>query len=216
MERIITKDGSETFYSLEYGESYHSISGAVEESFKKYIEASPYEELARSGAVKVLDICFGLGYNSAAAIERISKLNPGCKIILVGLEKDPEIMNKILSVNPGIGGYELVQEAIRRGYSHDDGRVKVTVMLGDARDSLRSIDTKFDLVFHDPFSPKKNPELWTEDFFKELIRHMKKGAVLTTYSCARLVRENLKKAGFSVKDGPCVGRRAPSTIATAE
>ena len=42
---------------------------------------------------------------------------------------------------------------------------------------------------------------------------MNKKGILTTYSCARQVRENLKKAGFIVKDGPCVGRRAPATIA---
>jgi tRNA U34 5-methylaminomethyl-2-thiouridine-forming methyltransferase MnmC len=42
---------------------------------------------------------------------------------------------------------------------------------------------------------------------------MKKGGKLATYSCARVVRENLVAAGFSVSDGPCVGRRAPGTVA---
>ena len=42
---------------------------------------------------------------------------------------------------------------------------------------------------------------------------MKKESKLATYSCAGQVRRNLKEVGFKIKDGPCVGRRAPSTIA---
>ena len=74
----------------------------------------------------------------------------------------------------------------------------------------------FDIVFLDPFSPRKNPELWSEEFFKEIYSRMKKGAKLATYSCARKIRENLKTAGFKVIDGPNVGRRGPSTNAIKE
>jgi len=62
-------------------------------------------------------------------------------------------------------------------------------------------------------TPKKCPELWTFEFFSDIKKVMKKGGVLATYSCARSVRENLIQAGFHVKDGPCVGRWAPSTLA---
>ena len=50
-------------------------------------------------------------------------------------------------------------------------------------------------------------------FFKNIKKLMKKGAYLTTYSCASEVRKNLIEAEFEVKDGPSVGRKAPSTIA---
>ncbi len=79
--------------------------------------------------------------------------------------------------------------------------------------TIKNIDDKFDAVFLDPFSPPKNPEMWTEEFFREIKKRMKKGARLTTYSCARMVRDNLRNAGFRVYDGPKVGRRGPSTIA---
>jgi chorismate dehydratase len=83
----------------------------------------------------------------------------------------------------------------------------------DALEAVKKIKLKFDIIFLDPFSPKKNPELWTETFFKELRRLINKDGILTTYSCAGIVRRNLKSAGFTVKDGPCVGRRSPSIIA---
>jgi tRNA U34 5-methylaminomethyl-2-thiouridine-forming methyltransferase MnmC len=37
--------------------------------------------------------------------------------------------------------------------------------------------------------------------------------MVATYSYARIVREGFAKAGFTVKDGPIVGRRSPSTLA---
>jgi len=57
------------------------------------------------------------------------------------------------------------------------------------------------------------PELWTEELFSEIFKRCANGCVLTTYSCARIVRDNMKKVGFEVLDGPCVGRKSPSTIA---
>ena len=48
--------------------------------------------------------------------------------------------------------------------------------------------------------------------FSDIYSLMKKESKLATYSCAGQVRRNLKEVGFEIKDGPCVGRRAPSTI----
>ena len=47
MKEINTKDNSVTFYNEKFDETYHSISGAKEESEKKYIipAAERYEQL---------------------------------------------------------------------------------------------------------------------------------------------------------------------------
>jgi tRNA U34 5-methylaminomethyl-2-thiouridine-forming methyltransferase MnmC len=68
-------------------------------------------------------------------------------------------------------------------------------------------------VFFDAFSPNKVPEMWTKEFFSDIYDKMKKNGKLSTYSCAKFVRDNLKQAGFIVKNGPVIGRRSPSTIA---
>jgi len=219
MRELITKDGSITFYSEEYNETYHSVTGAVEEAFKKFVEPTHIANLAELGMVSILDVCFGLGYNSAAAIDKILDVNPECKIIIVGLEKD----EKILKAIPGIfclqiKSYNIIKELVKNklvnnNYEYDNHNVKINLLVCDALDGIKKLKLRFDIIFHDPFSPKKNPELWTEEFFKELRKHIKEDGVFTTYSCAGQIRRNLKAAGFSVKDGPCVGRRAPSTIA---
>ena len=69
------------------------------------------------------------------------------------------------------------------------------------------------MVFFDPFSPKRMPELWTPEVFALAYEHMVPGGVLTTYSCARQVREAMRRSGFTVKDSSKIGRWAPSTLA---
>ena len=90
---------------------------------------------------------------------------------------------------------------------------KIRLIVGDALKEVKKLDGKFDIVFLDPFSPKKAPELWSKEFLKDIVSKMKTKGVLTTYSCAGEIRRNLAELGLKVKDGPCVGRRAPSTIA---
>jgi len=213
MRELITNDGSITFYNEEYDECYHSMSGAVEEAFKKHAEPAGLAERAGAGEISILDVCFGLGYNSAAALDVILEANLACTVSIVGLEDDREILKKIAALKPRIKSYSAIQDAVENGGEYFNDGISIKIIVGDARETIKKLNQRFDVVFHDPFSPKKCPELWTEDFFKEIRKHMKKSSVLTTYSCAKNARENLKKAGFAVFDGPCVGRRAPSTIA---
>lgn len=207
LTKVVTGDGSLTFYNGAYGETYHSISGAEEEALKKYAEVC-HEQLQRN--VRILDVCFGLGYNTAAALDAAQGT-----IEVVGLENDEVILQKIQELSPRFGTYALIKQcAQKKGRVVMEKKVTLKIMLGDARETIKRLNKDyFDVVFFDPFSPKKCPELWTEEFFRDVVSVMKKGGILTTYSCAAVVRENMRHTGFAVKDGPCVGRNAPGTIA---
>ena len=56
--------------------------------------------------------------------------------------------------------------------------------------------------------------MWQVPYFKDMHRVMKSSAILATYSCARMVRDNMSAAGLFYDDGPIVGRRGPGTVAT--
>lgn len=204
MKKVLTKDGSSTFFSEKYKECFHSMSGALEEAFEKFVK--PCNLKLNDN---ILDICFGLGYNSLAAIHSVKKLN------ITALEKDKTVLESIPSLEvPDIlkKDFEVIKK-VAKDFHYNDQNVKINLILGDAIKTIKDIDKKFDAVFHDPFSRPKNPELWTVDFFKNVRKLMKKNAILATYSYAKVVRENLSEAGFSVRDGPIVGRRSPSTLA---
>jgi tRNA U34 5-methylaminomethyl-2-thiouridine-forming methyltransferase MnmC len=208
LSKVTTADGSLTFHDACYDETHHSRSGALEEADKKYAKVcgiSGKEEFS------VLDICFGLGYNSAAAIDSFT----GNKLKIVCLEIYSGIVDEIVRL-----GEEYpfkcreVMQKLAKQKKYENDKFDLTLIMGDARETIKDLpDKHFDAVFLDPFSPKKCPELWTEQFFKEIYRVLKKNGRVATYSCARIVRDNFKLAGFTVQDGPIVGRRGPGTLA---
>lgn len=208
LKQKITGDSSITLFSEKYQEHYHSTKGAVEESFEKFVKPCRIAELAKSGKIRILDVCFGVGYNSAAAIDVALESNPDCEIEIVGLENDQKILDEIKNLNPKFKYYHVIKG------NKSDERIRLKILLGDAREKIKELTEKFDAVFFDPFSPKVCPELWTKEFFADVKNVMKPGAILTTYSCARIVRDNMKAVGFKVEDGPVLGRRGPATIAS--
>ncbi len=219
IKKIITADNTETFLNEEVGESYHSQTGAVEEALKKYAIPCKIRELAKNckpgEKIRILDVCSGLGYNSAMAISEALEENPNCEIEVIGLEYDGEIINKIQEVSPPISFFQHYKKINSQNLEFAEGKVKVKFILGDARETVKQLSEKhFDAIFFDPFSPKTAPEMWKVDFFKEMYRVMKNSALLATFSCAKMVRENMSEAGLFYDDGPIVGRRGPGTIAT--
>ena len=215
MKKIITADNTETFLNEEVGETYHSHTGAVDEALKKYAIPCKIAQKAKLGKVRILDAFFGMGYNSAMAIDIALKENPDCIIEVFGLEFDPEIINKIQEVNPPIEFFNHYKKLTPVSLEFKQGNVQVKVLLGDARETVKLLkDDFFDAVFFDPFSPKTAPEMWTKELFEEIYRVMNTSAIFATYSCARMARENISAAGLLYDDGPIVGRRGPGTIAT--
>jgi predicted methyltransferase len=207
MKEVITKDGSVTYFNDNANDYYHSQSGAREEAFEKHVKALK----VKSGSV-VFDMFFGLGYNSAAAIDTVKG-----SLTIYCFENDKEILSKILEIDAEFESWSIIQEFIR-GFIDNDVKVyskdglKMIMLFGDAREKIKSVNIKADFVFFDPFSPAKVPKLWDVDFLKDIRLKMNPGAKLSTYSCAKTVRGNFNLAGFNVEDGPVIGRRSPSTI----
>tara|TARA_Y100000310_G_C20574216_1_gene759664 strand:+ start:610 stop:1272 length:663 start_codon:yes stop_codon:yes gene_type:complete len=218
MQKIHTRDGSETFVNEHYNESYHSFTGAVEEATEKYCKPTKIAQLAEEkGEFTLLDFAFGMGYNSAMAIAIARGANPDCKITVIGLENDAKIVEKIQEVNPKIPGYEQYKFLTSKHLIHTcyNDTVTIQILLGDARETIKQIDdNSVDVIFYDPFSPKTQAEMWTKELFLEVKRILKpKTGVMATYSCARMPRDNMKAAGLHFDDGPKVGRRGPGTLA---
>ena len=205
MQFIKTQDGSYTVFNQKYQEHYHTISGALEEAFEKHVNAIGVEN-----GFHILDFCFGLGYNSIVATKKHKNLQ------IVGLENDIEIIKAIKELEVP---REIEKEFIAfRNLAEkleiiDDNNNTIKLVIGDALISLDSLPKDyFDRVFFDPFSPGKQPEMWSRQVFQKVSNVMKQGAKLSTYSCAKSIRRNMLEAGFKVMDGPVVGRKSPATI----
>lgn len=210
-----TGDGTSTLFAEEYGEAMHSNSGAYQEALLKHVVPSRILEKEKD-ELRVLDVGFGLGYNVLALLTEFLPRSPRRALSIISLEKDFSHYPLMKEISWGDGRDALYAEiltAFESGEFSSD-RLRLTVRRGDARNLVRSLGgMAFDAVFHDPYSPSKNPELWTLEFFREIYRLTAEDGVLTTYSCAPQARMALLEAGFRLGRGPSVGRKREGTIA---
>ena len=226
-----TADGSLSFRNIAFDEMYHTKSGAREESFEKH--ARPIKVWEKENPV-IYDICFGLGYNAAAAIDLIRQNGNKSLITIYIFENDLEILKRIPEINAEFDSFPLIQGVIRtfidtyqknnpihsnKNYYeqfYKQENIKFIMLLGDARKTILEAKESADFVFFDPFSPTHHSEMWGLSFIKDVYSKMNFGGKLTTYSYARIVRETFAAAGFNVIAGPIIGRKSPSTIAIKE
>jgi tRNA U34 5-methylaminomethyl-2-thiouridine-forming methyltransferase MnmC len=205
-------DGSYTLYSKTFDECYHSLKdGALKESLQKHI--LPAFSLVKKPRLRILDICFGLGFNTLATIYHIQTLPQIERVEIFSPEFDAALLQRLADfpypseLAPFV---HIIRRAVEKGV-YDDGRVRLELFVGDAREYVRGL-RDIDIVYQDPFSPKKNPALWTVEYFEDIHRLLKKDGALTTYSVATPVRLALDEAGFLVYEMP-KGSVRPGTVA---
>ena len=212
---VQSEDGSFTAYSKEFDEHYHSTKdGALQESLQKHV--IPAFELSKEkDELTILDICFGLGFNTLATLYYMKREGIQKKLSIFSPEFDKELINSLQHFQyPAIFDEfkEIIISLSTTGeYKNND--LHVSLYLGDAREYLLTCKEKFDIVYQDAFSPASNPILWTKEYFQDVRRLMKEDGVLTTYSISLQTRLALYENGFHIYLATPEGCRS-STIAS--
>ena len=221
---VKTGDGSSTFYSKAFGEWFHSREGACCEAQKTYVETAGLKQRVQQKAagapLRILDICYGLGYNTAAALETIWAVDEACWVELKALEIDIEVARSAIAQNL-TNRYPLAIQQILEHLAADriaeQNGLHAEILLGDARQHLKQLVSQgwqADVIFLDPFSPPNCPQLWTTEFLKLVAESLNPhDGVLVTYSCAAAVRAALKSAGLAIGSVQSVARKWPGTVA---
>ncbi len=203
-----TGDGSFTFFSETFGEAFHSDKGAKSEAFQKFSQVTELATLAQTGRLRLLDVCYGLGYNSAAALETIWQVNPDCEVELYALELDPTVPIAATSselLNSWTPKVHEVLIALAQQLQCDRFGLRAKLLIGDARQTIQTvINSGFqaDAIFFDPFSPRKCPQLWTVEFFQLVTSCLAPSGKLATYSRSAAVRSALLEVGLSIGSIP--------------
>lgn len=91
--------------------------------------------------------------------------------------------------------------------------VEVTILIGDARETLPRWSERADAWFLDGFAPARNPALWEDALLAQVARHTAPGGTAATYTAAGHVRRALAEGGFEVTRVPGHGRKKHMTIA---
>ena len=214
-----TSDGSYTFFSSEFQETFHSLRGGKQEAREKFI--LPCELITKAqqqSQLSILDVCYGLGYNTAEALESIWKVNPDCVVKLIAIESDLNVPQSAIEqglLNLWSRSIEELLTTLAQKKSVNSANFQAQLLIGDGRQTIsKVIEQKFlaDAIFLDPFSPPHCPQLWTVEFLEKVSQCLHKEGRLATYSCAAAMRTALSLAGLYYTSTMGMNRR--STVAS--
>lgn len=220
MKPLPTKDGSFSLYSEKYRDFYHSTKdGAILETLYKHIIPtftlvcdSQNPKDSAQNPIKILDICFGLGYNALFSLAFAKKCGIAVQIHSVELHlleslRDfayPKILSHYLPLR------EILDSLFLRG-AWECENLAIYLHKGDAKIYLQNLADShqnsksqcFDIIYQDAFSPSKNAELWDKSHFQNLYALLKNNGAISTYSSAPKVRQTCQSVDFQVYDMKC-------------
>jgi len=198
---VLTKDGSYSLRSVFFQDNFHSLFGALEETKLKFTAPSNLQRF-KGKSLNVLDICFGLGYNSASLFHELIKQKSYLNLYALEIDKAPleySLKNKsfLKLWNPKV---KKIFESLYQNDYFEDQFFKCSVLWGDAREKINIIPSsiKFDLIYLDGFSPQKCPQVWTIEFLSKVTEKLNSQGYLITYSSSAAVRKTLRNLGLEI------------------
>ena len=222
-ERFIPK-------STQFDDIYFSDAGGIEETKHVFIKGNFLEERFNEEEFDdfvILETGFGTGSNLLVLLNFYKELkNKPKHISFLSFEKFPltkEDFIKSLESSP------LKEEAqiLINAYTKNPlvsglNEIKINdnftlyLVIGDLAETISLIDltqtSKIDAIFLDGFSPKQNPQMWSSFVLKHIYDLSKEGTTLATFTVARIVRDNLSSANFSLSKAPGFGRKREMLI----
>lgn len=215
MNWVQSDDGSYTAYSPEYDEHYHSTKdGALHESLVKHVQPAFLLHMQKKH-LKIIDICFGLGFNTLATLYYRDTHFPHTTLEIFSPELNGELVASLVTFPyPDIfTPYIPIIAALVECGVYKDEKTKITVVITDARIAMRELSGIWDVCYQDAFSPSANPLLWTREYFEDIARLMGDNGIITTYSIALAIRMALHENGFNVYLNTGEGHRS-ATVAS--
>ena len=198
---VLTKDGSYSLRSVFFQENFHSLLGALEETKIKFTAPSELERF-KGKSINVLDICFGLGYNSASLFNELIKQKSYLNWYALEIDNKPleyALTNKSFK-KLWAQKVKTIFESLYRYDFFEDQFFKCRILWGDAREKINKIpaDYKFDLIYLDGFSPQKCPQVWTIEFLSKVTQKLNPQGYLITYSSSAAVRKTLRNLDLEI------------------
>ena len=180
---------------------------------------APYFVIAETG--------FGTGLNFLVAMKVFSEFrqnnpsHPLKHLYFLSTEKYPlplPDMQKALDAFPTLQAqanalkiaYPLGLEGCHRRH-FEAFSTTLDLWIGDVHERLPQwsspISGLVDAWFLDGFAPSKNPEMWTDDLFRQMARLSKQGATFGTFTAAGIVKRGLANVGFTIQKRNGFGRK---------
>jgi tRNA 5-methylaminomethyl-2-thiouridine biosynthesis bifunctional protein len=203
--------------SERYGDVYASREGALGQARHVFLGGARCVDRWRGRSqFVILENGFGLGVNFLASWQawRDDPARPQ-RLHFVSIERHPLPASALTDTAPAelkelaaqlAAQWPLPISGLHR-CEFEQGRVVLTLALGDARELASGLRLGADAIFLDGFAPDRNPEMWEPALLRSLARLVRPDGRVATWSTARAVREALAAAGFELELVPGFGRK---------
>lgn len=207
---VETEDGSVTFFSKEFQEACHSTTGARSETILHYLHGCKVSErVSKFKPFRILEVGFGLGVGFLTTLERLPK---DVQWKFVSMELDRDLLEWFRETHP-----ELDLRWNNNLLTTRNDSFELVIIQGDARikvpEYLQEHPDFFHAIYQDAFSPRRNPALWTKEWFLLLKKYSHEEVILSTYSASTSIRKSLHETGWGVYSGEKFGPKRTSTRA---
>lgn len=221
VEWRLNQDGLAQPYSTIFQDVYYSSDNGLLETDYVFLQGnnltSRWQQLATQ-TFTIIETGFGTGLNFLCAAQLwLNHAPKNASLHLISTEKYPLSLQEItgaLQLWPtlnNLSGQFLAQYEMLinsdKSIQLFDNRVQLTLLLGDATNSLTKITTPADAWFLDGFSPAKNPEIWQPALFAQMARLSKCNTTFATFTSAGMVKRGLQAVGFHVSKQAGFGKK---------
>ncbi len=204
-----------------YGDVYFSRESGLQETQHVFLARNRLQERWQALANEQFTIAeagFGTGLNFLCAWQLWNETAPlSANMHFISTEKYPlshADLTQALSLWPQLANLRdqlLAQYRwLTPGWHRllfEHGRVSLTLIIGDARETLVQLRASIDAWFLDGFAPAKNPEMWQQALFDNMARLSHAATTFATFTSAGEVRRGLQAAGFAVNKVAGFGRK---------
>lgn len=203
-----------TPFSPQHDDIYHSAVGGLAQAQHVFLQGNGLPERWHDRRIfTVLETGFGMGINFLMTWAAWRADPARCeRLHFVSTEKHPFTRADLLAAHSAVVPDESIAALARtlveawpmlvpgtHRLEFEGGKVTLTLVFGDATQTLPTLWLRADAFYLDGFAPAKNPELWTPAVFKSLARLAGEGATFATYTSAGDVKRALTQNGFEYR-----------------
>jgi tRNA U34 5-methylaminomethyl-2-thiouridine-forming methyltransferase MnmC len=194
--------------STRFGDPYYSVDNGLAESAHVFLKGNGLPDRFVSG-FHIAELGFGTGLNLLVALDSWRKSKIHGPLIYTSFEAYPLSPTQMIKAHRSFSKMHVLAAELAHEWDTKICRpdLEFNLIVGDARDTLKSWDGEVDAWFLDGFSPAKNPELWEASLLSQVGKHTKFGGTFATYTAAGFVRRSLQEAKFEVERTPGYGRK---------
>lgn len=222
-EIVTTRLGAVSIRDNVTQEIMHNPVGPWAEANALYIEQSRLAKRLTQSLTQELvlfDVGLGAAANALATLHCARGLKNRRPLKMISFERNLELLRFALDHADQFAhfhGYEAAIESILKDGVWQEPGIQWELRHGDFTQLIEQERSPAQVVFYDPYSSKKNAEMWNVDAFTKIynkcMKSSSEGAVLYTYSRATPVRVAMLVAGFYVGTGTATGAKDETTQA---